>query len=118
MHRFLTEIYRGIGCAEEEAEVVTSHLVGANLRGHDSHGVIRTPRYVEWVIDGIMTVNQSIRPEVEHDTIAIFDGNYGFGQTLARQMVDFGTAKARRHAPPRPTQRSTGRWKAARKAGL
>ena len=77
--------------------MVTSHLIGANLRGHDSHGVIRTPRYVEWVQNGVMNTNQIIRPELEHDTIAIVDGNYGFGQTLARQVVDLGVGKARTH---------------------
>ena len=35
-----------------EAAAVADHLVEANLVGHDSHGVIRAPKYLEWVAAG------------------------------------------------------------------
>ena len=50
MQRLLTAIYARAGCSDEEAAHVAANLVGANLRGHDSHGVIRTPRYVDRVL--------------------------------------------------------------------
>ena len=31
----------------EEAETVSSNLVEANLKGHDSHGVGLVPRYIQ-----------------------------------------------------------------------
>ena len=39
-------IFKGIGISEEEAGIISEHLVGSNLRGHDSHGIIRIPTYV------------------------------------------------------------------------
>ena len=63
MHDLLMAVYQAVGCSAEEAEIVSSHLIGANLRGHDSHGVIRTPRYVEWVEEGKMVPNQNISTE-------------------------------------------------------
>ena len=46
---FCAEIFACVGCGAEEANRVSASLVDANLTGHDSHGVIRVPRYVDWV---------------------------------------------------------------------
>ena len=42
---FCAEIFARVGCSSEEARRVSASLVDANLTGHDSHGVIRVPRY-------------------------------------------------------------------------
>ena len=39
-------------CSAAEGERIGKYLVGANLTGHDSHGVVRVPRYVQWKRDG------------------------------------------------------------------
>ena len=97
MARLLTAIYRNAGCSPAEAERVAANLVGANLRGHDSHGVIRTPRYIEWLRDGLMFANKEIVVEKENDVLAIIDGSYGFGQSVGEQTVGIGVAKAKKH---------------------
>jgi len=97
MARLLTAIYRNAGCSPAEAERVAANLVGANLRGHDSHGVIRTPRYIEWLRDGLMFANKEIVVEKENDVLAIIDGGYGFGQSVGEQTVGIGVAKAKKH---------------------
>ncbi len=40
-------IFRAQGVSERDAAIVTDVLVEANLRGHDSHGVVRIPGWVE-----------------------------------------------------------------------
>ncbi|HXW28999.1 MAG TPA: Ldh family oxidoreductase, partial [Xanthobacteraceae bacterium] len=40
----VTAIFAAIGCSTREAERIGTYLVGANLAGHDSHGVARVPR--------------------------------------------------------------------------
>ena len=37
-----------------EGERIGKYLVSANLTGHDSHGVVRVPRYVQWKRDGVV----------------------------------------------------------------
>ena len=37
------------GCMRVEAERIAMRLLGANLTGHDSHGVLRTSRYIDWL---------------------------------------------------------------------
>ncbi|MCY4468607.1 MAG: Ldh family oxidoreductase, partial [Thiotrichales bacterium] len=52
MERLVGAIFERAGCDAEEARRIAWRLTGANLRGHDSHGVLRTRRYVEWLQDG------------------------------------------------------------------
>src|SRR6266446_8317422 len=40
-------LFVAAGTPPEEAELVMRHIVGANLVGHDSHGVIQIPTYIE-----------------------------------------------------------------------
>ena len=42
-------IFTAAGCDAEEGARIGRYLVEANLTGHDSHGVIRVPRYVHWL---------------------------------------------------------------------
>ena len=41
------EIFKAAGATDEEARTVSDLLVESNLAGHDSHGVLRIPQYVE-----------------------------------------------------------------------
>jgi LDH2 family malate/lactate/ureidoglycolate dehydrogenase len=62
---FCAEIFARVGCRSEEAERISASLVDSNLTGHDSHGVIRVPRYVDWVRTGDLIPNQSIERLVD-----------------------------------------------------
>ena len=73
---------RGAGCADEEASTVARRLVDSNLVGHDSHGVIRVGKYLEWVHAGWIRPNQPPSVVFDSDTMAIIDGNRGFGQVV------------------------------------
>ena len=97
LRAFATDIFAAAGCEREEGERIARYLVGADLAGHPSHGVIRVPRYVSAMRDGKVHPGQSISVVTETDAIAILDGHFGFGQTIAEQAVDLGIDKARRH---------------------
>jgi uncharacterized oxidoreductase len=92
--RLITEMFRKRGCNDTEAATVAHRLVGANLRGHDSHGIIRTPRYVEWIDSGRVVPNATPEVVKDSDVIAVVDGKQGFGQTVGEVAVDVGVAKA------------------------
>jgi len=95
LERYIADIFTAAGCAREEAGRIAFHLMGANLTGHDSHGVIRTPRYVQWLQEGKVLAGQSLTIVTESPTHAVVDGNHGFGQTIGPLAVDLGIAKAR-----------------------
>ena len=98
MERLVGAIFERAGCDVAEANRIASRLTGANLRGHDSHGVLRTHRYVEWKEDGKVFPGRTVKVEQESDVLAVLDGDYGFGQTVGEQAVDIGIEKAKRHA--------------------
>jgi len=91
----VSDIFDAAGCAHDEAERIGRYLLSANLAGHDSHGVIRTPRYVLWLQEGKVLAGQSLTVVSEGPTHATVDGNYGFGQTIGPLAVDLGIAKAK-----------------------
>ena len=87
-------IMRGAGCDAAEAATVARRLVDANLVGHDSHGVIRVGKYLEWVRAGWLVPNRVPTVVFENDSILIVDGNRGFGQVVGEFAGRLGTNKA------------------------
>uniref|UniRef100_UPI002B262F2C Ldh family oxidoreductase n=1 Tax=Candidatus Poriferisodalis multihospitum TaxID=2983191 RepID=UPI002B262F2C len=55
---FIAEIFRHTACSDAEAERIGRSLVGANLAGHDSHGVIRSALYVDLLANGVQLADQ------------------------------------------------------------
>lgn len=93
---YVARIFVAAGTDRAEGERIGRYLVGANLAGHDSHGVIRVPRYVQNLRDGDTKAGQTITILVEGPSHAVVDGNHGFGQTVAPQAVALGIDKARK----------------------
>lgn len=92
---FVSRIFVAAGCGADEAGRIARYLLSANLAGHDSHGVIRTPRYVRELQGGLVLAGRSIKIVRESPVHAVVDGGWGFGQTIGPQAVDLGIAKAR-----------------------
>jgi uncharacterized oxidoreductase len=97
LQRIAQAILVATGSSSEEADKVAQKLVGANLAGHDSHGVIRVPQYVGQVQDGTIVPNQSAQVVRETDVVTVLDGRFGYGQVVGEQAVQAAIDKARRH---------------------
>jgi uncharacterized oxidoreductase len=92
----VAEMFSRAGCSPAEAERIGKYLVSANLTGHDSHGVGRVPRYLQWKRDGVVHPDRKVEVVTETPVLAVVDGRHGFGQTVAPQAVAIGieTCKA------------------------
>ncbi|MCD6529751.1 Ldh family oxidoreductase [Candidatus Bathyarchaeota archaeon] len=90
-------IFEALGAPEDSAAKVAEHLVEANLMGHDSHGVVRILRYLEFIREG--KLNVKAKPQVVRDgpTVAIIDGKWGFGQVAAYMGMELAIKKAERN---------------------
>lgn len=88
------QIFEAAGTPPDLATQMAEILVESNLVGHDSHGVIRIPAYIDQIRKG--TLIPSARPEVIEETAgsALVDGKYAFGHIAAA----FGTEVAIRKA--------------------
>ncbi len=91
----LTRIFTAAGGEGDEPAIIARNLVGANLAGHDSHGVVRTQRYCEWVRDGVCHWGRHLETVIDADAFALVDGQMGFGQSLGIETVALGLEKAR-----------------------
>jgi len=93
--RFAEAIIAGTGSEAAEAREVATHLVEANLKGHDSHGVGVIPGYVRYAKEGRLRPNQHAKLISETGPIAVFDGQMGYGQVTAREATEWAIAKAK-----------------------
>jgi uncharacterized oxidoreductase len=91
-----TRIFAALGAPDPDARWVATLLCRANLRGHDSHGVIRIPQYVASVRKGETNPRPAIRVLGETATTATVDGDLGFGQVVARRAAEIALEKAGR----------------------
>ncbi len=89
------EIFRAAGCAGAEAGEVADHLVDANLAGHDSHGAIRVAKYVDWQRQGMVLPNRTLETLRDDGMLLMFDGGFGYGQSLGRTAMTQAIERAR-----------------------
>src|SRR5260221_1227250 len=95
LEALIGDIFNAAGCSRGEADRIARYLVAANLAGHDSHGVVRIPRYVEMKQDGRVVADQRIELLVDTPVLAVIDGKFGFGQSVAPQAVAIGIEKSK-----------------------
>jgi uncharacterized oxidoreductase len=87
LERLTRDVFIARRVPADDAAWIASLLIRANLRGHDSHGVIRVPQYVASLERGTLNPTPSMKLVVDTPTIAILDGDGGFGQVVARRGV-------------------------------
>jgi len=95
LERLTRDVFVAHGVPVDDAAWIATLLVRANLRGHDSHGVIRIPQYVRAMQAGELNPRPTIRVERETPTTARVDGDRGFGQVVGRYGVALAVDKAR-----------------------
>lgn len=94
LQRYVEQVFQSAGAPPQGASIVARHLVSANLMGHDSHGVIRIPWYLNAIREG--SLDPSAEPVIEQESpaTAVMNGNWNFGQVVARRAMELAVAKA------------------------
>ena len=85
------------GAELERAQAVAEHLVIANLKGHDSHGVGMIPSYVKSMMSDLIHPQNDALLTRDSGAVLSFDGNLGFGRVVGIQAMDQGIARAKSH---------------------
>jgi len=95
LHSLAGRLLVAAGTPAGIADTVAEILVGANLAGHDSHGVLRIPAYLQAIEKGHL--DPAAQPEVvrESATILRIDGRRGFGHYTARWAMQRAIKKAK-----------------------
>jgi LDH2 family malate/lactate/ureidoglycolate dehydrogenase len=94
LHRLGTALLVAAGAPPEEAEIVMRHSVEANLAGHDSHGIIQIPTYIDRMQVGHIVPGAPFTVVRESVTTAVIDGHWGFGYVVSERAMQMTIDKA------------------------
>jgi uncharacterized oxidoreductase len=95
LHGIALRVFEAAGSDAGEARIIADHLIEANLRGHDSHGVGLIPNYLQHLAGGTVVANRKGRVVSENGSLIVYDGERAWGQIAAREAMMVGIAKAR-----------------------
>mgnify|MGYP001398056877 CR=1 FL=1 len=95
LHKVCFHIFKALGATEKEANVVSTHVVKANLVGHDSHGVIQIPVYADRISKGHIVPGSTPEVLAETNTTARINGNWGFGYVVTEKAMKLAIKKAK-----------------------
>ena len=90
-------IVKATGSSDREADLVSTNLVEANLKGHDSHGIGMIPRYVDSWKEGGLTANAHVSITLDSNALLTLNGNQGYGQVMGFEAMELGAERAKRH---------------------
>src|SRR5688572_19567843 len=83
------------GTPPDEAETVMRGSIDANLAGHDSHGIIQIPTYIDRIGAGHIVPGAPWTIVQESPTTTVVDGHWGFGYVVTRRAMQLTIEKAR-----------------------
>ena len=87
-HACVAAIFRAAGSSDREADIIATHLVDSNLAGHESHGIVRVHKYLDWLAAGEVTANRHADIVIDRGAAVLVDGGFGFGQVIGREAMD------------------------------
>jgi L-2-hydroxycarboxylate dehydrogenase (NAD+) len=94
---FITGCFEKLGVPSEEAKIAANVLVLSDLRGVDTHGVIRfnpDSWYVKWLKEGSMKPRPDVRIVSESGATALVDGDNGMGMVVGHRAMEVAIQKA------------------------
>src|ERR1700752_1376162 len=88
-------LLKAAGASDEEAHAVASGCVNANLAGHDSHGIIAVPTYIDRVKAGHIVPGVKWTIVQESPTTTVIAGHWGFGFHVTAKAMALTIEKAK-----------------------
>ncbi len=87
LEQFAKALLAAGGATDDEAACVAASLVGADLRGYGSHGVMRIPFYVQALATGEVVSQAELSILQRSASRIAADANWGFGQVQAARLA-------------------------------
>ena len=98
LEQLITAIFERAVAPTDHASCVAAHLVNANLAGHDSHGTIRVPQYIDLIDAGRIKPAATMEIVTRLPAAAVVDGRGGFGQVIVRDAMRLAIELAKQSA--------------------
>ena len=97
LHHFCCRVLERLGVPPQDARVVADHLVDADLRGVESHGVVRLLQYARRIREGGLSPVTRLTPVSDQGTVVVLDAHGGIGQVAGLQAMQLAIQRARAH---------------------
>lgn len=91
---FGTQIFERLDVPTEDAVTTSEVLLAADLRGVDSHGFARLPRYVNGIRNRVMVPRMTLRLVTETAATAAIDAGNALGQPAGKRAMEIAIEKA------------------------
>jgi LDH2 family malate/lactate/ureidoglycolate dehydrogenase len=95
LQAFTKDVFVKLGMPPKDAQTEAEVLVWANLRGIDSHGVLRIPSYMRGIDVGSMNPNPEIRIAKETAATLLVDCDHAFGPVVTVWAMERVIQKAK-----------------------
>jgi LDH2 family malate/lactate/ureidoglycolate dehydrogenase len=95
LQQFCYQVFNNAGVSKENAETVAESLIQADLRGVDSHGVVRTAIYIERIEKNMMDPFTDPKVESEDFATVLVNGNNNIGAVVGKKAVEIALEKAK-----------------------
>ena len=95
LEAFAAACLEKLGLTGADARLVAETLVAANLRGVDSHGVVRLPHYATRLRNGSVKARPAISVNITGASTATVEGDAGMGQLVAMRAMQEAISLAR-----------------------
>jgi LDH2 family malate/lactate/ureidoglycolate dehydrogenase len=95
LRRFCENIFLKVGLSQEDAFIVADSLIFSNIRGIDSHGIVRLPFYVQRLREEGTKLKPRIQKIKERAASVLLDGDNGMGQIVGMYATDLAMEKAK-----------------------
>jgi len=96
LQKFAKQVFQRVGFSEEHATLVSESLVLANLRGVDSHGIVRMAIYAEATQKGLINPKPNIKILKKNNVFALIDGDKTLGCIPANKAVSLAISMAKK----------------------
>ncbi len=90
-------LFEAVGAPSHEALLTSQELATNSLMGHDSHGVMRVPEYLDLVKLGTIIPGARITVQQTSQTTAVVDCGHNFGPVGAHRAIEEAVRIAAEH---------------------
>ncbi|WP_313997285.1 Ldh family oxidoreductase [uncultured Paenibacillus sp.] len=96
LQQYVAGLFNAAGLSRANAEIVAESLVQADLRGVDSHGVVRTDIYLKRMQAGMMNPDGDVAVERSSGSVTLLDGRNNPGAVIGSKALELALQGAKR----------------------
>lgn len=94
LHGFCVNALSAAGVGPESAAIISESMLVSDLRGVDSHGIVRLPAYLARMEGGVLDMNGPLEVEKDSGAVALINANNNFGQPAGHMAMQLAIKKA------------------------